>query len=297
MHDPGYLVELRQCEIVIANILRLTGDNGVGFDIGLRTELCDLGILGYAAQSCKTMRDTFRVWARYSNPLVGVMSKLTLDSEAPNSFSFRIVQQTPSPAVYAFCVEELLGMLHAIGRLLSGEVPRLMQVSLSYPPPPHRRRYRDLLKCPVRFGADLTTVEIASCWADLPLRTTDNEFYKLCVQHCSQVLHQIENGSPLASRLRDIFLQNPQDIPKLSEAARVLGLSARTLKRHLQKEGTSYQKLVDGFRRDLAAEYLRSTGIAPKEIAYLLGFKDQSSFRRAFKSWTGKTVTEFRALA
>ena len=72
-------------------------------------------------------------------------------------------------------------------------------------------------------------------------------------------------------------------------------MSARTLRRHLQEEGASYQKLVGEFRADLAQEYLRSSSISTKEVAFLLGYNDTNAFRRAFKEWTGTTVQEYRA--
>jgi AraC-like DNA-binding protein len=79
----------------------------------------------------------------------------------------------------------------------------------------------------------------------------------------------------------------------MAQAARRLGLSTRTLRRRLEQENTSYQDLLDQFRRDLALEYLRSGHMAPKEIAYVLGFSSPSTFRRAFKTWTNETVGEF----
>ena len=71
-------------------------------------------------------------------------------------------------------------------------------------------------------------------------------------------------------------------------------MSSRTLRRQLQNEGHSYQSLVRDFRADLAREFLLSTSMPAKEIAYLLGFDDVHSFRRAFKTWTGLTPGEFR---
>ena len=79
--------------------------------------------------------------------------------------------------------------------------------------------------------------------------------------------------------------------------ARLLGMSARTLRRHLQDEGHSYQTLARDFRADLAREYLASTNMTAKEVAYFLGFDDVHYFRQAFKSWTGQTVNEYRLSA
>ncbi|MNG06523.1 DNA-binding transcriptional regulator GadX [compost metagenome] len=82
-------------------------------------------------------------------------------------------------------------------------------------------------------------------------------------------------------------------MPSITESARTLGMSVRTLRRQLLREGTSYQALLDGFRRDLAMEYLNSGHMTPKEVGYLLGFQSASNFRRAFRAWTGQTIGEY----
>jgi AraC-like DNA-binding protein len=73
-----------------------------------------------------------------------------------------------------------------------------------------------------------------------------------------------------------------------------VGLSARTLHRRLAEAGTSFEKLLDETRRELAAEYVRRTDYSVGEVAYLLGFAETSSFNRAFRRWTGKSPSEFR---
>jgi AraC-like DNA-binding protein len=63
----------------------------------------------------------------------------------------------------------------------------------------------------------------------------------------------------------------------------------------LQDEGTSFQRVLDEFRTDLAREYLGAGMMPAKEVAYLLGFSQVDAFRRAFKAWTGQTVGHFQS--
>jgi AraC-like DNA-binding protein len=76
--------------------------------------------------------------------------------------------------------------------------------------------------------------------------------------------------------------------------AKRLGLTARSLQRRLQDEGTSFQALRDETRRSLADRYL-GQGLSVAEISFLLGFSEPSAFFRAFKRWTGLTPVERRA--
>ena len=53
--------------------------------------------------------------------------------------------------------------------------------------------------------------------------------------------------------------------------------------------------LADEVRAATARLYLEQPDIAIAEVAYLLGFADQSTFNRAFKRWTGTTPARSRA--
>ena len=77
--------------------------------------------------------------------------------------------------------------------------------------------------------------------------------------------------------------------------ARELGTSGRSLQRHLQELGYSYNALADEVRAATAKLYLEQPDIAVSEVAYLLGFADPSTFNRAFKRWTGSTPARSRA--
>jgi AraC-like DNA-binding protein len=73
--------------------------------------------------------------------------------------------------------------------------------------------------------------------------------------------------------------------------------STSTLQRQLSAEGTSYRDILETTRRGLAEKYLREGGHTQAEIAYMVGFSDQSNFARAFKRWTGVSPGEFRKTA
>jgi AraC-like DNA-binding protein len=73
------------------------------------------------------------------------------------------------------------------------------------------------------------------------------------------------------------------------------GLSARTLQRRLAEEGQPFQTLLDATRRELAAQYLRDPALSLTEIAFLLGYAEQSSFTHAFRAWQGQAPQQWRA--
>jgi len=81
----------------------------------------------------------------------------------------------------------------------------------------------------------------------------------------------------------------------MSEVARQLAVSDRTLQRRLAEEGTSFQKEITRLREELAAHYLTRSAYTNAEIAFLLGYDDPNSFIRAFNGWTGSTPDRKRS--
>lgn len=72
-----------------------------------------------------------------------------------------------------------------------------------------------------------------------------------------------------------------------------LGMSTRSLRRHLVKAGTSFRQLADRVCNEQAKDMLDS-GVPLVAIAETLGYADERSFRRAFLRWNNITPSRFR---
>ena len=110
---------------------------------------------------------------------------------------------------------------------------------------------------------------------------------------------EAQTGStPTADRLRDaLYEMLPSGQSSVEAACQKLHLSKRSLQRHLQREGSSFQKVLDATRSELSLHYLRMDNISIEEISYLLAFRDPNSFYRAFHNWTGMTPAQARSFA
>jgi AraC-like DNA-binding protein len=71
-------------------------------------------------------------------------------------------------------------------------------------------------------------------------------------------------------------------------------MGERTLQRRLKELNTSFSRLLEDTRRELALAYLSERRMSLLEISYVLGFADPSSFSRAFKRWTGTAPRKSR---
>ncbi len=86
---------------------------------------------------------------------------------------------------------------------------------------------------------------------------------------------------------------SPLSFPDISTLANHYNMSVQTLHRRLKQEGTSYQRIKDNLRRDLALNKLVQERLPVHQVAELVGFSEARSFTRAFKSWTGLSPREY----
>jgi AraC-like DNA-binding protein len=292
LDDPACLADMQQCRKVISNLIRLTGDQGIGLKMGQEVEIGDFGIIAHAMLSSQTLRQAIEYWVQYSN-LVGMLIRLT-QQEQEGAWVIVFTETEPLGFVYNFAVEEILITGIKLGGLLSGAALQVREITVTYPAPMHVKAYGEYFPCPVRFNAERTSIIVDSPSLDTPLPTKNDELNEVFRRHCMQLMRQIGQRDPIAARVRGVLIGSGRQLPNLTEAAKRLGISSRSLRRHLASEGASYQKVLDNFRLDMAREYLRSEHFAIKQVADLLGFRDANSFRRAFKNWSGQTIQQFR---
>ena len=81
----------------------------------------------------------------------------------------------------------------------------------------------------------------------------------------------------------------------IEDIAASLGISSRTLQRNLTAEGTKFNQELQNVQKILAFGYFKNPEMTTEDVAYLLGYSEVSSFSRAFKKWTGKTISEYRS--
>jgi AraC-like DNA-binding protein len=101
----------------------------------------------------------------------------------------------------------------------------------------------------------------------------------------------------IVSEVRQVILEALPENPRAEEVAQDLNLSTRTLQRRLAGAGASFTEVSEGVRTELAKEYLSDRGVRISEVAFLLGFSEQSSFHRAFRRWTGVAPGRWRETA
>ncbi|MDT8283111.1 MAG: AraC family transcriptional regulator, partial [Gammaproteobacteria bacterium] len=142
--------------------------------------------------------------------------------------------------------------------------------------------------------AEHTSITIARADADLVLPSANNQIALLHDEILMRYLVAIKKGD-IVQQVRSIILNNLSD-GQVSDklVARELNLSERSMQRRLKEHKTTFRYLLDGVREMVAKQYIENPMNRMSDIAFLIGFSEQSAFSRAFKKWTGKSPVEYR---
>ena len=167
-------------------------------------------------------------------------------------------------------------------------------VAFEHDAPADLSEHARILRCPVRFGHHRSEVRFDPAVFELPVRTSDPALVEILESHARSVLARLPARQGLVPRVREAVARGLPTGAGLDDVAASLHLSARSLQRRLQDEGTTYADVVDEVRRALALDALRDPARGVSEVVFALGFSDASAFHKAFVRWTGSAPGAWR---
>ncbi|MEO2183753.1 MAG: AraC family transcriptional regulator ligand-binding domain-containing protein, partial [bacterium] len=254
--------------------------------------ISDYGLLGYAMMSSATLEQAVQIAVKY-HKLAGAMFELAFDVDGDEAV-LRIDHLLPGGRVGQYTVEELfVGISRLIGLLL-GRDHKPSRILLNYEAPEYAEKHLQCFRCPVIFDQPSCQYRFSREELAESLAEADANTARICEESCRKLLNQMEIEDDIISRICYLLLSTPGEFPKLDAVANKLSLGARTLRRRLNDLGTSYQRILDDVRRELAIEYLRTTNLTVQEIAELLGYSEVTNFRRAFMRWVELSPYQYR---
>lgn len=187
---------------------------------------------------------------------------------------------------YSFQFQHSLCSLLTFAKELTGETIRVSHIALAEPP-------RTVEFLSEQSGADISF---------------DSEFFEWSIEHSYLALPvtysfeqavaslETENSHSYISQILTILREQAPELPSMEKMAELQNISARTLRRRLASANTSYQKLVDQVRCQMAIDLILTSDYAIDEISELMGFGDVSHFRQSFKHWIGHPPGHFHRM-
>ncbi len=294
IQDPDARIPIEQVDALWRKAYELSGDPNLALHA---IEVLPFGayrVIDFLAASAPTIGAALAKVSDYFPLINGVVCLPYVVDDRHVTFA---VEAPSRPATitrpYA---EYTLAAVFLRSRIATNQPYRLMRVEFSHPRPADISEHERIFECPVRFGADSCQLVIArDVWETPRTGSSDPTLFSILDTHARMLMQQLPGPSDLVGRVREAIESELRGgDPKLESIARRLAMSSRTLQRRLRDEGVHFNDLLDAMRFRAAKSYLAKRDVAGAEVAYLLGFAEQSSFNHAFKRWAGQTPTEYR---
>ncbi len=149
--------------------------------------------------------------------------------------------------------------------------------------------------CPVLCGCPRNAIVFRATDAERKFVTRNAELLGLLAPQFDKELEEENADENFVERVRLAIQQKLTGRrPTIEDIADALHISSRTLQRRLQEEGSSFQRVLEEARHQLARRFLNNSVLELNEAAYLLGYEDGNSFVRAFRGWEGVPPATWR---
>ncbi|GAA4476778.1 AraC family transcriptional regulator [Rhodococcus olei] len=284
--DVEALVEASQEMAVIRNLVAAAGDRpGLGVDLGRRYHLTAYGYLGYLLAASATVRDTVEHGLHFAI-LTFAFSTMTARIDSGHRYVLAFEARDVPEDIRRFVVERDLTAVVQIQRdTFPGpdDVP-LLEIRLA-DEGADDAVHRDHFRLPVSFGAGCSEIVYDAAYLDQVPPMANAHTTQLMVAQCERIRAERLHRTGVAARVRAHLLDRSSLDLTLEDVAQHLHYAPRTLRRHLEHEGTTFRTLLDEVRRSVAENLLRARTISHSEIARRLGYQDWSSVVRARRRW------------
>jgi len=294
VEDPEGRLSLDQMRGFWREAVEQSVDPAIGLHAGGRAPHGFYGLFDYIVSYSPTIGDSLTRFGDYL-PLINNWVTMRIEEQddgihAAPEVVWGSVPRPPAEYIAAFLIER--------SRLIwaNSWAPELVRFEFAEPGSSEPQgEHARVFQCPVEFGASCTEFIISrATWAQ-PVRTADPGLVTVLEQQATQLMAQLPTAGTLVQDVRsELQTSMAGGDQRIDHIARRLGMSGRTLQRHLADDGLTYASIVDEVRLEATKIALANLSMSLSHVAYFVGFEEQSSFSRAFKRWTGTSPKDYR---
>lgn len=294
-----YFVSREQYSRLCLELIRELGDESVGVMPDVQTPVGTTRLIALSMINSSTLASAMHRAIEF-NKVCRVRHGATIENQL-------LVNESSNEGTLTYlCEDDASEVQHSVlcnlamwmrfGGWLIGQHVDITSATCAGPRPDFMAGIRHFFPCPVEYGQAVNSVTFSSRHLDAELVRDEaglNSFLKLAPYYV--VIEPLASTLSITHRIREILGDDfQQEMPSFEELTGLLNMSARTLRRRLEKEGMSYQRIKDNARRDVAISMLSRDGLTVSEVAEQVGFSDPSAFHRSFKKWTGQSPGSYR---
>ena len=293
IENSGQRVHTDQVARLFKTVQETLDDEFMGFT----QNNCKVGLFATMAElvsHCSTLGELLEKAVNFYN-LVSSDIPMRLSRSRGNAvLSFTMAKQEFDPE--HFMAEFWLVIWHRFPSWYIGEPIRLKETHFTFSTPQHRAELEIMFPAALQFNSSANRLIFDAQYLEKPLIRSALELETFVQNAPADVMTIPGSDTTLEAQIERIISQrhpvNLVFVP-IHQMAAELGISSQTLHRRLKDSATSYQKIKDNLRREVAIQKLVNERLSVETVAEIVGFTESRSFTRAFKHWTGLTPREY----
>ena len=260
----------------------LLGAGAAGNPLGLLSEVmqqcADVGTAIAYFQQNLHLHDRGAMATRFVDGKVASLGYILFDVQGP------VVDQ-----IYDAAIAIGVGLLRA----LCGPKWKPAVVMLPHRRPPDAAPYKKVFGCMPQFDAEQAALLFPATDLERRIAGADPGSYALLTERLKTVARQrdLDFSEQVRRTVRGLVAVRKCS---LDAVAAQFSMNRRRLNRKLEREGTTYHRILQEALRTLAERLMLDTDMTLGRISAVLDYADASAFTRAFRHWHGCSPREWR---
>ncbi len=288
---------------LIKTAAELTNEPAIALQFGEAVRMQEISIVGLICEACETTIEVGRQLNRYAALVIddgeesaslmrGVWKDNGVWIEGPSDLFTN--HPLIAEAEFARLVWNARVMFAGSAEFQQLKFPHIMH--FKHAEPRYRAEHERVFQAPVVFGSHWNAMLIDAEFLSLKQPPVNRYVFGVLSERADALLKSLENSRTMRGRVESLLMSilHTGDT-SMDMISGKLGVSRRTLYRHLKDEGVTFEQLLDELRHKLALHFMSGKRVSVNETAYLVGFSDPAAFSRAFKRWTGASPRAVRS--
>lgn len=282
--------------LAMQEVVHTSKRGDLGFIRGLLTHPGMDHVAFQILQSAPNLREGLKTLAPYIQLVSAVMRMRCRDE--PDAFVVEWSMAWPIPyEISVVALETIAVSSHRQLLFITQMSEARYEMQFSWPSPPHAARFRELKSPKTTFGhggAPSVKFRIPNLLANQQLGMADERSLKEAERRANEMLDELARKKSFGDWVRDVLVTADEEILDQEDIARLLGISTKTLSRHLAQENLRFGEIAQSVRLARAQALLLNPNLTVADISHKLGYSTSANFVRAFKALTGNTPAQAR---
>lgn len=272
---------------------------GLGIEIAQHQDPKSIGLCAYILDASQNLREALelltdynRLWYDYTDKKVLIQQKtfsIIWEKASFYSTGFFIHETAISEELQAAMIYQM------INAQFPSTIKTIEKINLAVPKPQNIKKYETYFNCSVKFDCSKTTLVFSKDILDIPFPNSDPILLEILLRYAKFSFDKLNDNNTYIELVNQCIIKGIENQnTQLEFIANALGLAPRVLQSKLKNNGVTFQLLLEEIRFNKAKDYLINTNLSINEISHLLGYKEQSSFNRSFKIWSGCSPLQWR---